>query len=113
MALENKMGMEIELEIITKKLDEIVHEIGAITERVASIENSLAMLVAARAETDVGQNILFSLKDAADFLHLSVSRIYALIYQKKLTPFQTSKNSRILFSKDELDNYLSKTGSKV
>lgn len=65
-------------------------------------------LLTQRQETDVGNenNSLLSLKQAGDFLHLSVSRMYCLIYQKKLIPVQRTGRSKILFSKEELNRYL-------
>lgn len=43
---------------------------------------------------------------AAEYLNLSVSRLYGLIYSGELTPIQRSKRGRILFSQEELNKYL-------
>ena len=43
---------------------------------------------------------------AAEYLNLSVSRLYGLIYSGELTPIQRSKRGRILFSQEELNRYL-------
>jgi len=82
-------------------------ELKRLTEKVDSIEKLLIQLTTQRQETDVGNGngSLLSLQQAADFLHLSVSRMYSLIYQKKLIPVQRTGRSKILFSKEELIRY--------
>lgn len=49
----------------------------------------------------------FTLKEAAAYLRLSVSRMYGLIYDGSLKPMQRQRNSKILFTIEELDRYLS------
>ncbi len=51
-----------------------------------------------------------TMKLAAEYLQLSQSRIYSLIYEKRLTPIQRQKGSKILFTTEELDNYLKQGG---
>lgn len=46
------------------------------------------------------------IQQAADYLHLSTSSIYKLIYATKLTPIQRSGKTRLLFTLEELDNFL-------
>ena len=83
-------------------------ELKGLTEKLDNIEKLLMQLLTQRQETDVGNdnNSLLSLKQTGEFLHLSVSRIYSLIYQKKLMPVQRTGRSKILFSKEELNRYL-------
>ena len=47
-----------------------------------------------------------SVREAADYLQLSASRIYTLIAENQLKPNQRMKRSRITFSIEELDSYL-------
>ena len=49
-----------------------------------------------------------AIRQAAEYLHLSVSRLYGLIYSGELSPMQRNKKGRILFSLDELNRYLKK-----
>ncbi|MBS1779252.1 MAG: helix-turn-helix domain-containing protein [Bacteroidetes bacterium] len=84
-------------------------QLKKLTERLERIENLLEQLIVRTKETDVGgnNNKPLSLKQAADYLHLSVSRMYSLIYQKKLNPVQRKRNSKLLFYVSELNRYLS------
>jgi hypothetical protein len=79
-----------------------------LTDRLGRIENLLEQLIMQTREKDVGNDISrpLSMKQAADYLHLSVSRMYSLIYRKKLTPIQRKRSSKLLFSICELDSYL-------
>jgi excisionase family DNA binding protein len=49
----------------------------------------------------------FTLKEAAAYLRLSVSRMYSLIYDGSIKPIQRQRNSKILFTIEELNIYLS------
>ena len=88
-------------------------EWNKIMDKLNNIEQLLLHIVRHGAEKDVGNNdaSLLSLKQAADFLHLSQSSIYKLIYNKKLTPVQRSARSRILFTKEHLTYYLKQSNS--
>jgi excisionase family DNA binding protein len=79
-----------------------------LTDRVMHIEQLLEKLVSQIGEKDVGSDKEkpLTLKQAADFLHLSVSRVYSLIYEKKLAPIQRTGRSKILFSRNELNKFL-------
>jgi hypothetical protein len=48
----------------------------------------------------------FTIKHAAKKLNLSIARVYALIYEGKLKPFQRGKYSRIQFTQETLNQYL-------
>lgn len=76
--------------------------------RIMNIERLLEELVNRNGERDVGSNNErpLSMKQAADFLHLSISRMYGLIYEKKLIPLQRTGRSKILFSIQELNRFL-------
>jgi excisionase family DNA binding protein len=50
-----------------------------------------------------------TVKEAADYLQLSASRIYNLVFEKKLQPNQRTKRCRITFSVEQLNNYLSQS----
>jgi hypothetical protein len=73
-----------------------------------NIERLLEELVNRNGERDVGTHNErpLSMKQAADFLHLSISRMYGLIYEKKLIPLQRMGRSKILFSIQELNRFL-------
>ena len=50
-------------------------------------------------------------KQAADYLHISVSRLYELVQSEQLISLQHHKKSRLLFSTQQLQKYL--YGSKT
>lgn len=77
-------------------------------DKLNKIEQLLLHLTREGAEKDVGNShiSLLSLKQAADFLHLSQSSVYKLIYNKRLIPVQRMAGSRILFAKEHLTDYL-------
>lgn len=83
-------------------------ELHELKDRIMNIERLLEELVNSNEERDVGTNNErpLSMKQAADFLHLSISRMYGLIYEKKLTPLQRMGRSKILFSMQELNRFL-------
>ena len=81
------------------------NQLERLTERLEKIELLLAQVLL-RKDGKKDDDKLLSIKEAAAYLHLSVSRMYRLIYEGKLKPIQRRKNSKILFSTQELDNYL-------
>ncbi len=81
------------------------NQLTELTERLEKIELLLAQVLM-RKDGKKDDDKLLSIKEAAAYLHLSVSRMYSLIYEGKLKPIQRMKNSKILFSTQELDNYL-------
>jgi len=87
--------MEQHLEKALKRLDKIERLLEQLTARPDS-----------KSDTDKP----LSMKQAADYLHLSISRMYSLIYDGRLQPIQRQKNSKILFSIDELNKYLNEGG---
>jgi predicted DNA-binding transcriptional regulator AlpA len=86
-------------------------QLTLLTERLAKIEKLLIQLINQRKDAIEGnyEDKPLSLRQAAKFLHLSASRVYSLIYQKKLKPIQTVKNGKIRFLKDELTKYMQGT----
>jgi len=56
------------------------------------------------ANTCKDQN--YTLKEAAAYLKLSISRTYELVYTGKLIPLQHKKYHRLLFSIQSLNQYL-------
>lgn len=82
------------------------NQLTELTERLEKIELLLAQVLM-RKDGKKDDDKLLSIKEAAGYLHLSVSRMYSLIYEGKLKPIQRRKNSKILFSTLELDSYLS------
>ena len=81
------------------------NQLTELTERLEKIELLLAQVLM-RKDGKKDDDKLLSIKEAAGYLHLSVSRMYSLIYEGKLKPIQRRKNSKILFSTLELDSYL-------
>ena len=83
-------------------------ELRELKDRIMNIERLLEELVNRHGERDVGRNNErpLSMRQAADFLHLSISRMYGLIYEKKLMPLQRMGRSKILFSILELNRFL-------
>ncbi len=83
-------------------------ELQELKGRIMNIERLLEELVNRNRERDVGTNNErpLSMKQAADFLHLSISRMYGLIYEKKLIPLQRMGRSKVLFSIQELNRFL-------
>jgi len=89
--------MEQHLEKVLKRLDKIEQLLEQLT-------------LYPDRKNEAGKTL--SMKQSADYLHLSISRIYSLIYEGRLQTIQRQKNSKILFSIDELNNYLNE-GSKL
>lgn len=89
-------------------------ELQELKDRIINIERLLEELVNRNGERDVGTNNErpLSMKQAADFLHLSISRVYGLIYEKKLMPLQRMGRSKILFSIRELNRFLNEKEGK-
>jgi hypothetical protein len=92
-------------------------ELQQLSERITHMEQLLEELIHHFGEKDIGmgKEKPLSLKQAADFLHLSVSRMYSLIYEKKLFPIQRTSRSKILFTQQELNRFLieSKSGNQI
>ncbi len=77
-------------------------QLESVLQRLDRIEQLLARL---RDPPDYEKS--FTLKEAAAYLRLSVSRMYSLIYDASLKPIQRQRNSKILFTIEELNRYLS------
>ncbi len=88
-------------------------ELQQLSKRIMCMEQLLEKLIHHFGEKDIGmgKEKPLSLKQAADFLHLSVSRMYSLIYEKKLFPVQRTSRSKILFTQQELNRFLIKSQS--
>jgi hypothetical protein len=80
--------MEIEIQKINRKLDFIIEEVKKLNKEAATGESH------------------FGIREAANKLNLSVSRVYTLIYEGKLKPLQRSKYSRIQFNQEILNKYI-------
>jgi hypothetical protein len=89
--------MEEQLMRIEEKMDMLIREVAGLKERLES-------------NCHLPRDKPLPIQQAADYLHLSVSRMYSLIYQKKLNPIQRKRNSKLLFSIGELDSYLTAEG---
>lgn len=89
---------------MNEKLNKILRQLALINEKL----DSLSHLSVERniVKTD---NKPLSAKEAASYLHLSLSRIYCLITEGKLKPLQKKKYARLLFTIDQLNEYLSET----
>lgn len=80
-------------------------KIEEVTARLERIEQLLLQMLK-QNDCKKSHDGLLSIQQAANYLHLSVSRMYSLIYTRKLKPIQQKKNSKILFQLNELDSYL-------
>jgi excisionase family DNA binding protein len=83
--------MQDELQLIHEKLDLITKELTAIRASMQIVSNGSPPL---------------TIEQAAAYLHLSVSRVYDLVYAGKLQPLQHRKHGRLLFSNQHLNQYL-------
>jgi len=88
------------------------NQLTELTERLEKIEQLLVQVLM-RKDGKKDDDKLLSMKQAAGYLHLSVSRMYSLIYEGKLKPIQRRKNSKILFSTQELDSYLAENYERL
>jgi hypothetical protein len=79
--------METEIQQIHRKLDLLITEVKKLQKQAPAVEKS------------------FGIQEAARRLHLSTSRVYALIYEGKLKPLQHEKYSRIQFTDEILNQY--------
>ena len=79
--------METEIQHIHRKLDLLITEVKKLQKQAPAGEKS------------------FGIQEAARRLHLSTSRVYALIYEGKLKPLQREKYSRIQFTDEILNQY--------
>lgn len=88
-------------------------ELQQLSEQIMHLEYLLEKLICQIGEKDAGgaTDKPLSLKQAAAFLHLSVSRVYSLIYEQKLAPIQRTTRSKILFSRQELNRFLNEKQS--
>lgn len=84
--------MNIEFEALQRKLEQIDHKLD------------LLIRASGRKQYLPGQPL--NAQQAADYLHISPSHLYALIYEGKLKPMQRRKHGRILFTGELLDEYL-------
>jgi excisionase family DNA binding protein len=85
--------MEKALTRIEEKIDLLIREVITLKKRLDSLSHQ-------------PRDKPIPISTAAEYLNLSVSRLYGLIYSGELTPIQRSKRGRILFSQDELNRYL-------
>jgi len=87
--------MERQLQQIDEKIDAILKEISGLKKQLDSLSH-------------LPRDKPLPIQKAAEYLHLSVSRLYGLIYSGELIPIQRNKKGRILFSLEELNRYLKK-----
>lgn len=87
--------MEQDLQLFHQKLNYIVAELAFIKTNMQYLDNTGPPL---------------SIQQAAEYLHLSQSRIYDLVYRGRLKPLQHRKHGRILFTKETLNQYLYEKG---
>jgi len=83
--------MNHELKLIHEKLDTLITKLDK-QSRLSSLE--------------INSSPPLSLQEAATYLHLSVSRVYSLVYAGRLQTLQHTKRGRHLFSKEHLNQYL-------
>ena len=87
--------MEQELQLIHQQLNYIVAELAFIKTNIQYLKSTGPPL---------------SIQQAAEYLHLSKSRVYDLVYRGRLKPLQHQKHGRILFTKETLNQYLYEKG---
>jgi hypothetical protein len=85
--------MEEQLSRLESKLDSLLREVADLKKR---LDRNAHM---ARDEP-------MAIRQAGQYLRLSVSSIYKLIYAGELNPIQRHKKGRILFSIEELNRFL-------
>ena len=90
--------MHDEIKSLHEKLYSIIEELAAIKKTIQSISDNSPPL---------------SIQQAADYLHLSTSRVYDLVYADELKPLQHRKHGRILFSKHQLNQYLYENNQSI
>ena len=84
------MLMKTQLQEIHQKLDLLLNEVRSLgAQNTTGIDDSL-----------------FTIGQAAQKLNLSISRVYALIYEGKLKPLQRTKYSHIQFDLNTINQYL-------
>ena len=83
-----------------KPIDLLNNKIDKLTEEISFIK-----ILLQKNNNLHNKDETLDIKQAADFLKLSVSRLYQLIYAKKLIPMQRKKGTRLLFSKQLLMDY--------
>ena len=86
-----------------KKLKQIEQKLDLIISEITGLKTRLDK------HTPMPRDKPLSVKEAADYLQLSASRIYNLIFEKKLLPNQRTKRCRITFSIEALNNYLNQS----
>ena len=87
--------MEMQLITIEEKLDIVIQELIELRKRLDNVNHQ-------------SRDNPLSIKQAAEYLKLSVSRLYYLVSSGELIPQQRNKKGRILFSIEELKSYLKK-----
>jgi len=87
--------MKEELEQLNKKLDGLSIEVKELKALLLSLTNSLSVPVKK-----------YKVPEAAVYLRLSIARVYELVYTGKLLPTQRKKYSRLLFTTEQLNQYL-------
>lgn len=78
------------------ELQKINHKLDLLLSEVKKLQSS---------NSPRGTEETFTIDQAAKKLNLSKSRVYALIYEGKLKPFQREKYSRIQFNQTILNQY--------
>ncbi len=86
-------SMDKALTQIEEKIDLLIREVITLKKRLDSLSHQ-------------PRDKPLPIVSAAEYLNLSVSRIYGLIYSGLLKPIQRGKKGRILFSLEELNRYL-------
>jgi hypothetical protein len=87
--------MKEELKQLNKKLDGMSAEVKELKALLLSLTNP--------PSTPVKK---YKVSEAAAYLRLSVARVYDLVYTGKLLPIQRQKYSRLLFTTEQLNQFL-------
>ncbi len=87
------------LEQIEERLDRLLKDIAFIKRKMANYSH-------------MPRDKPLNIDEAADYLKLSVSTIYKMVYAGKITALQRSSKTRLLFTVNELDLFLNNNNIK-
>jgi hypothetical protein len=82
--MKNEQYMKEQLIRMEEKMDLLIKEVIGLKKRLDNLSH-------------MPRDKPLPISGAAEYLNLSVSRLYGLIYSGKLSPIQRSKKGRILF----------------
>jgi excisionase family DNA binding protein len=88
------------------KMKLVSYELAAMQQQLEQVNRKLDFLIQTIGRKTGVEDQPLNGQQAADYLHISSSHLYALIYEGKIKPIQKRKHGRILFTKELLNDYL-------